>query len=137
MPGRIPRDFRRTAVRNLVCGDVPERVAMQLSGHKMRSVCDRYDIVNESNLRSGIAKLAALGDARAPVESGFHVSRHRTHRHRPHHHCGRTRSRGRRWRADVGISNSCNDDAMQEAKLGPQLRAANFQAPERRWVSRR
>ena len=56
----IFHDTRRTAVRNMVLTGSPEKRAMQISGHRTRSVFDRYDITTEKDA----------------METGIHLQRH-------------------------------------------------------------
>jgi len=57
VPGRIPHDFRRTAVRNLERAGVPRSTAMAMVGHRTEAIYRRYAIVDEVMLREGAEKL--------------------------------------------------------------------------------
>ena len=68
LTGYIPYDCRRTAVRNLIRAGVEESTAMKISGHRTRSMLDRYNIQDEQDIQEAMVKVTEYVST-LPVES--------------------------------------------------------------------
>jgi integrase len=61
--GKVPHDFRRTAVRNLERAGISRSAAMVMVGHRTDSIYQRYKVADEAMLKASATKLAALHES--------------------------------------------------------------------------
>jgi integrase len=58
IPGRIPHDMRRSAVRTMERRGLSRSVATKLTGHKTEAVYRRYAITSEADLQEAARRLS-------------------------------------------------------------------------------
>tara|TARA_B000000460_G_scaffold113317_1_gene79584 strand:+ start:234 stop:446 length:213 start_codon:yes stop_codon:yes gene_type:complete len=62
----------------MVRAGIPERVAMQITGHKTRSIFDRYHIVSEGDLKEAARRMDDQISARPESTGGNPLAKSKT-----------------------------------------------------------
>jgi integrase len=54
----LRHDMRRSSARNLIRSGVRERVVMEITGHRTRSMLDRYNIVSGADVAAALERVS-------------------------------------------------------------------------------
>lgn len=78
LPGLLFHDLRRSAIRNMIRRNVPQKTARIISGHKTDSVFSRYNIVSDDDIADAARKIEE--GAKAALKGVIHSSFILTHK---------------------------------------------------------
>jgi integrase len=70
VPELLFHDLRRSGIRNMRRDGISEKVAMTISGHRTRSVFERYNIIDPADLKEAVVRMEQAAERRAHPGQG-------------------------------------------------------------------